>query len=43
MNPIIKLKFSEKYDQQHATQYLIKHHRDLCHLLHDMQMVVPQP
>ncbi|KMM86556.1 Ubiquinone/menaquinone biosynthesis C-methylase UbiE [Pseudomonas taetrolens] len=25
MGPSIKLKFSEKYDQQHATEYLLKH------------------
>ncbi len=25
MSPVITLKFSEKYDQQHATDYLLKH------------------
>jgi ubiquinone/menaquinone biosynthesis C-methylase UbiE len=33
MSPIIKLKFSEKYDQQHATQYLIKHQDGLARRL----------
>lgn len=33
MNPIIKLKFSEKYDQQHATQYLAKHQDGLARRL----------
>ena len=33
MNSIIKLKFSEKYDQHHATQYLIKHQDGLARRL----------
>ena len=33
MNPAIKLKFSEKYDQQHATQYLLKHQDGLARRL----------
>ena len=33
MNPIIKLKFSEKYDQQHAAEYLIKHQDGLARRL----------
>lgn len=33
MSPAIKLKFSEKYDQQHATQYLLKHQDGLARRL----------
>ena len=33
MNSVIKLKFSEKYDQHHATQYLIKHQDGLARRL----------
>ena len=33
MSPAIKLKFSEKYDQQHASDYLLKHQNGLARRL----------
>ena len=33
MSPAIKLKFSEKYDQQHASNYLLKHQNGLARRL----------
>ena len=37
MSPIIKLKFSEKYNQQHAAEYLIKHQDGLARRLSHMR------
>ena len=37
MSPIIKLKFSEKYTQQHAAEYLIKHQDGLARRLSHMR------
>lgn len=37
MSPAIKLKFSEKYDQRHATQYLLKHQDGLARRLSHMR------
>ncbi len=37
MGPIIKLKFSEKYNQQHAAEYLVKHQDGVARRLSHMR------